>query len=64
MASKPDEFIEHFLIDDNYVTDIWYHPATGMHSSVLTDMFDLEFKMLDDIRVAITKIIKGELTND
>lgn len=53
---KEAEFIEHYYLDKNFITDIWYAPGTGRYHSVATDLHNESYTTIDSIREALNQI--------
>lgn len=59
--SKEAEFIEHYYLAENFLTDIWLHPATGRYHSVVTDLHNETYETVEQIREALNQITYGIL---
>ena len=55
-SNKESEFIEHYFLDKNFITDIWYRPGTGRYHSVVTDIHNESFETVEQIREALNQI--------
>ena len=51
MASKSPEFVEHYIHDGKFITDIWYHPDSFQYRSVISDLEPITFDTVREIRL-------------
>ena len=58
MPKRPLEFVKHFLIDEDYVTSIWFDTTHKQYSSVLTDLKQETFNKLEDIELRLIQLME------
>lgn len=44
-------FVEHYYWEGSFVTDIWYNETTDTYSSVVSDLDQVVFSDLEDIKL-------------